>query len=365
MNLYIVLGVGHGASPSEIKRAYRRLARRYHPDINPGDQAAEVRFRQILEAYETLMDPVRRSRYDAGQPPGDAPGRGSGGFEGFDFSARGVDYSATFGDLFADVIAARARRPASPQRGPDLHVELRVAFAEALAGGQRLVTVTRRDHCRACAGTGRTRAAASTCPPCHGTGAVRTVRGHMVFSRSCGACGGTGRLHPRACEGCGGAGQETRAETVSARVPPGVADGDLLRVPEKGSVGAEDGSFSAWLYRIAHNELMSYYRRQKFLSPLKWLGQTEGRGTETAVAQREQYSQLRQALHQLSAKDRDIIYLRYFEELASEEVAAILGCSTQNVYLRLHRALKRLQQQLEKTECQVDWRLESNLPNSQ
>jgi molecular chaperone DnaJ len=241
MNLYIVLGVGHGASPSEIKRAYRRLARRYHPDINPGDQAAEVRFRQILEAYETLMDPVRRSRYDAGQPPGDAPGRGSGGFEGFDFSARGVDYSATFGDLFADVIAARARRPASPQRGPDLHVELRVAFAEALAGGQRLVTVTRRDHCRACAGTGRTRAAASTCPPCHGTGAVRTVRGHMVFSRSCGACGGTGRLHPRAGEGCGGAGQETRAETVSARVPPGVADGDLLRVPEKGSVGAGVG----------------------------------------------------------------------------------------------------------------------------
>jgi RNA polymerase sigma factor (sigma-70 family) len=98
---------------------------------------------------------------------------------------------------------------------------------------------------------------------------------------------------------------------------------------------------------------------------LKWFGQTEGRGTETAVAQREQYSQLRQALHQLSAKDRDIIYLRYFEELASEEVAEILECSTQNVYLRLHRALKRLQQQLEKTECQVDWRLESNLPNSQ
>jgi RNA polymerase sigma-70 factor (ECF subfamily) len=127
----------------------------------------------------------------------------------------------------------------------------------------------------------------------------------------------------------------------------------------------QDGSFSAWLYRIAHNELMSYYRRQKFLSPLKWFGQTEGRGTETAVAQREQYSQLRQALHQLSAKDRDIIYLRYFEELASEEVAEILECSTQNVYLRLHRALKRLQQQLEKTECQVDWRLESNLPNSQ
>lgn len=126
----------------------------------------------------------------------------------------------------------------------------------------------------------------------------------------------------------------------------------------------QDSSFSAWLYRIAHNELMSHYRRQKLLSPLKWFGQTEGRGTETAVAQREQHSHLHQALHQLSAKDRDIIYLRYFEELASEEVAEILGCSTQNVYLRLHRALKRLQQQLEKTKFQVDWKLESNLPSS-
>jgi molecular chaperone DnaJ len=240
MDLYIVLGVGHGASQAEIKRAYRRLARRHHPDINPGDRAAEVRFQQILEAYETLMDPVRRSRYDAGQPTGESGGP-AGGFEGFDFSARGVDYSATFGDLFADVIAARARRPASPQRGPDLHVELEVSFAEALAGCQRAVTLTRRDHCRTCAGTGRTRAGGGSCPPCHGTGAVRTVRGHMVFSRSCGACGGTGRLHPRPCDACGGAGQETRTETVSARVPAGSADGDRLRVPEKGSVGTGSG----------------------------------------------------------------------------------------------------------------------------
>jgi len=241
MDLYIVLGVEHGASQAEIKRAYRRLARRYHPDINPGDQTAEVRFRQILEAYETLMDPVRRSRYDSGQPPADFPAGQSGAFEGFDFSARGVDYSATFGDLFADVIAERARRPASPQRGADLHVDLRVGFAEALAGCQRAVTVTRRDHCRSCAGAGRTRAASGPCPPCQGTGAVRTVRGHMVFSRSCGACGGTGRLHPRACETCGGAGQETRTETVASRIPPGVADGDRLRIPEKGSVGPGGG----------------------------------------------------------------------------------------------------------------------------
>ena len=117
----------------------------------------------------------------------------------------------------------------------------------------------------------------------------------------------------------------------------------------------QGSSFGAWLYRIAHNELMSHYRRQKFLLPLKWLGWTEDRGTETAVAQREQQNYLHAALAQLSAKDRDIISLRYFEELSSEEVAEILGCSRQNVYLRLHRALGRLRQQL---EVKGDWRLE-------
>lgn len=118
----------------------------------------------------------------------------------------------------------------------------------------------------------------------------------------------------------------------------------------------QGSSFAAWLYRIAHNELMSHYRRQKFLVPLQWLGWTEGRGAETAVAQSEQNSQLHQALTQLSAKDRDIIHLRYFEELSSEEVAEILGCSTQNVYVRLHRALGRLRQRL---EVKGDWRLET------
>lgn len=121
----------------------------------------------------------------------------------------------------------------------------------------------------------------------------------------------------------------------------------------------QGSSFGAWLYRIAHNELMSYYRRQKFLSPLKWLGKTEGRKPETAVAQREEHSQLHQALAQLSANDRDIIHLRYFEELNSEEVAEILDCSTQNVYVRLHRALQRLQQQLAQTEYPTNWNLET------
>jgi len=242
MDLYIVLGVAHGATESEIKRAYRRLARRYHPDINPGDQSAEERFREILEAYETLIDPARRSRYDAGHGTAQAPGRPPAGFEGFDFSTRGADYSATFGDLFAEVLTERGGRAPSQQRGADLHVEMTVTFEEALSGIQRAIPVTRRENCRTCAGTGRTRLSSGACHHCQGTGAVRSVRGHMVFSRSCTACGGTGQQMPRPCEPCAGSGQETRSERVMARIPPGVADGDRLRVPSKGNAGVHGGA---------------------------------------------------------------------------------------------------------------------------
>jgi molecular chaperone DnaJ len=242
MDLYIVLGVQQGASESEIKRAYRRLARRYHPDINPGDGSAEVRFRQILEAYETLIDPARRSRYDAGHGGEASSARPAPGFEGFDFSTRGADHSATFGDLFAEVLTERGTRSHTRQRGADLHAEMQVSFEEALSGVQRPVTVTRREQCRACAGTGRTRTSAGPCILCQGTGAVRSVRGHMVFSRSCTTCGGTGQQTPRACEPCNGAGQETRSETVTVRIPPGIVDGDRLRVPSKGHAGSHGGS---------------------------------------------------------------------------------------------------------------------------
>ncbi|MBM3819073.1 MAG: J domain-containing protein [Acidimicrobiia bacterium] len=239
MDLYVVLGVRHGASEAEIKRAYRRLARRYHPDINPGDGMAEARFRQILQAYETLIDPDRRSRYDSGTATEDA--RKASGFEGFDFSARGSDYSATFGDLFAEVLTERGTRKPGPARGADLHQTIPLSFDDALAGVKRPVTVTRRETCRGCAGTGRTRVSPGACHICQGTGAVRSVRGHMVFSRSCTSCAGTGQQRPRACGPCGGTGQETRSETIQVRVPAGVADGDRVRVPAKGNAGLHGG----------------------------------------------------------------------------------------------------------------------------
>ena len=260
MDLYVILGLQHGASDSEIKRAYRRLARRFHPDINPGDRMAEARFRQILEAYETLIDPDRRSRYDQGKPD-ESQERKSSGFEGFDFSARGADYSASFGDLFAEVLSERGARPQGAERGADLHHAVHLSFDEGLSGIQRAVTVTRRETCRTCAGSGLTRATVGVCLTCQGTGAVRSVRGHMVFSRSCPSCGGTGQQRPRACEPCVGTGQETRSETVSVRIPPGVSDGDRVRVPGKGNAGLRGGQ-PGDLFITVHVTPHTMFRRE-------------------------------------------------------------------------------------------------------
>ncbi len=241
MDLYVILGLGHGATESEIKRAYRRLARRFHPDINPGDRTAEARFRQILEAYETLIDPDKRSRYDSGSPSGGPGERRTSGFDGFDFSTGGADPSATFGDLFAEVLTSRGEQRPAPERGADLHQALQLSFEDAFNGTERPVTVTRREACHTCDGSGLTRATAGACVICQGAGAVRTVRGHMVFSRSCPGCGGSGQQRPRPCDPCAGTGQETRSETVQVRVPPGIVDGDRVRVPGKGNVGVRGG----------------------------------------------------------------------------------------------------------------------------
>ena len=260
MDFYVVLGLQSGASESDIKRAYRRLARRFHPDINPGDRQAEARFRQILQAYETLIDPQRRSRYDSGGAA-DEEGPRRTGFEGFDFSARGADYSATFGDLFAEVLTERGGRPTEQERGADLHQELRLSFEESLAGVTSHVTVTRREICRTCAGTGVARMSPGPCHLCQGSGAVRSVRGHMVFSRSCTACGGSGQQRPRSCEPCGGGGQDTRSESVQVRIPPGVADGDRVRVPAKGNAGTRGGQ-PGDLYITVHVAPHPLFRRE-------------------------------------------------------------------------------------------------------
>jgi molecular chaperone DnaJ len=246
MDFYIVLGLERGASVADIKRAYKRLARRFHPDINPGDRMAAAQFRQIAEAYETLVDPDRRRRYDsAGHQVSPEPA--TYGFEGFDFSAAVSGSSApTFGDLFADIINQRTERDRrgqewTPSRGADLHQSLELTFEEAMRGGQRAMNVTRQEHCRTCKGTGVMHIAETRCGQCQGTGVVKTTRGHMVFSRPCTGCDGSGRRRQARCPTCHGQQVETRSERLTVNIPGGLADGARIRVPAKGHVGRNGG----------------------------------------------------------------------------------------------------------------------------
>jgi molecular chaperone DnaJ len=243
MDLYIVLGVQREATAADIKRAYRRLARRFHPDINPGDREAATRFRQILDAYETLTDPDRRRRYDSGQR-GQADDSSAFGFAGFDFSgATDTHRSTTFGDLFEDVFTRRSDRDrqGEGERGADLHLRATLSFDEAWRGTEWPVTLTRQETCRSCAGSGYHRTVESRCVSCEGSGAVRSVRGHMVFSKNCPHCAGSGRLRELVCATCQGQGVETRSETLSVQIPAGVADGARVRVPAKGHAGIRGG----------------------------------------------------------------------------------------------------------------------------
>ena len=244
MDLYAVLGVPQGASVAEIKRAYRRLARRYHPGINPGDRTAEAMFHRISEAYETLVDPARREQYDAsGERVPPRRGVESLEFAGFDFSvaAQGAQ-AATFSELFADVL-----HPITPgghgrtEPGADLHATLSVPFLDALRGVQRQVVVTRQDVCAGCSGTGVVKTVEGRCAHCHGTGQLRWARGHMVFSKPCAACNGTGRQRHQRCGVCAAQGRVVHSEAVPVFVPPGTADGARLRIVERGHAGRHGG----------------------------------------------------------------------------------------------------------------------------
>jgi molecular chaperone DnaJ len=245
MDFYIVLGIEPGATLGDIKRAYRRLARKFHPDINPGNRMAASQFRRIVEAYETLSDPERRREYDTGDARQSGDAAGTVDFQGFDFSASVSGAAApTFGDLFADILQSREhpRTTAPTERGPDIHQSLAFSFDDAMRGGQRAVTITRQEHCPTCEGKGRLATAERRCVPCHGTGQIQSTRGHMVFSKSCSDCRGTGWLADMECPGCGGQQTRLRTETLTINVPAGLANGARIRVPDRGHAGRHGGA---------------------------------------------------------------------------------------------------------------------------
>jgi molecular chaperone DnaJ len=263
MDLYAVLGVGRGAGPADIRRAYRHLSRRYHPGINPGDREAAARFEQITIAFETLNDPERRRAYDAGKGAGagEAAEPIAFGFEGFDFSMTvpGEQHAATFGELFADVLLGD-RGQAGPEDGADLHTTVSLAFERAMTGGECYATVNRQARCRTCGGSGMLRMEPVACAACQGAGRVRWARGHMVFAKPCELCHGTGQQREHACRTCGGGGMETRVESVPVSVPAGIRDGVQLRVPGWGHVGRRGGR-SGDLFAVVRVEPHPYFRR--------------------------------------------------------------------------------------------------------
>ncbi len=242
---YQILGVPRGASLSEVKKAYRKLARKYHPDLNPGDKTAEARFKEIQEAYSVLSDPKKRAQYDqfgfvGNVPPGADQARDFSGFEGFDFSDYG---SATFRDFFESFFGGRATRPSfEAERGEDLHYTMKLGFEDAINGVQTKIRLTRLIPCSVCGGRGYVSSSApNRCPTCGGRGRTTIQRGFMRFASECPTCGGQGRVPGDACSACHGDGRVQAGETINVRIPAGVDTGSKVRIAGKGNAGRQGG----------------------------------------------------------------------------------------------------------------------------
>jgi molecular chaperone DnaJ len=239
MDLYDTLGVRRAATPPEIRRAYQKLARQLHPDLNPGDPVAAERFRAVLRAFEVLSDPQRRAQYDRGEAvplPAPAPELG---FEGFDFSPDVHVGRIDFREILEGLSPADSLDDAS--RGEDFEEVARISFQESFEGTRRRVNVTRFERCPGCQGEGEVELGRRPCPACQGQGQVRASRGRMIFTRRCRECGGTGQLGRHRCAHCSGEGRVMHSDWLDVTIPPGAGDGTRLRVPGGGNAGRRGG----------------------------------------------------------------------------------------------------------------------------
>ena len=247
---YELLGVARKASAKDIRAAFRKLARKYHPDLNPGDKSSEEKFKQLQEAYDVLSDAKKRQMYDQhGFYSDNLPGAGSGAgpdagdsgvnfdFGGFDFGGGAGTSGGNFRDLFSQFFRGGRGTEMEPEHEPgnDLEYQIEIDFWDAVRGTVKKITITRLDSCGTCKGTGAV-GTPQTCSGCGGTGTNQQVAGKMRFNVPCSRCGGTGKLRT-SCKNCGGEGRVRRTETIDVRIPAGVANGSRVRVPGKGNAG--------------------------------------------------------------------------------------------------------------------------------
>jgi len=246
---YEVLGVTKGASEDDIKKAYKKMARKYHPDLNPDNKEAEEKFKEVNEAYEILSDPQKKSRYDqfghAGVDPNFGAGGFGGGFDGgFDFGDLGDIFGSFFGGGFGG--GGRRTNPNAPQRGESIRMNVTISFEEAAFGCEKEVSVDRYEQCDTCHGNGCAPGThPETCPDCHGTGQVQVRRqtpmGVFATTSPCGRCGGKGRIIHQPCPDCHGSGSVRKRKTIQASIPAGIDNGQTISIRGQGHAGKNGG----------------------------------------------------------------------------------------------------------------------------
>jgi molecular chaperone DnaJ len=255
---YEILEIPRTAGESEIKSAYRKLALKNHPDRNPGDVAAEERFKEAAEAYAVLGDPEKRNRYDQfGHAGVSGPGGAGPGFNSDVFA----DFSDILGDFFG--FGGGANRRGGPGRGSDLRYDLEISFEESYTGTETTIQIPREENCETCHGSrAAAGSSAETCSHCRGTGQLRFQQGFLIVSRPCAPCGATGQIVRNPCPACRGTGRTTRERRVTVRIPAGIADGQRLRIHGEGEHGSRGGP-TGDLYVVIHVPPHPIYKRDE------------------------------------------------------------------------------------------------------